>query len=133
MASNESGGGITGGIRSVGEGVRAGIGILTAFKEAIEETIEEAMDRGDLRPERAKAALGAAMGRAQDAVEEVRERMDVIPRRELDDLRAEVAELRRRLDALEASGRAPGTGPTVDADIVDDGGTGAGGPRPGGA
>ena len=120
MADNQSGGGITGGIRSVSEGLRAGIGVLTAFKEAIEETIEEAMDRGDLRPERAKAALGAAMGRAQDAVEEVRERIDVIPRREFDDLRAEVAELRRRLAALEATG----TGPTVDADIVDDGGTG---------
>jgi polyhydroxyalkanoate synthesis regulator phasin len=122
MSSQQSGGtGGGGGIRSVGEGLRAGIGILTAFKEAIEETIEEAVSRGDLRPDRAKAALGAAMDRAQDTVSDVRERLDMVPRRDFEALQAEVAELRRRLDRLESSSRAPG-GPTLDADIVDEGG-----------
>ena len=35
---------------SIGEGLRAGIGILSAFREAIEETIEEAVERNDLNP-----------------------------------------------------------------------------------
>ncbi|HEU0054192.1 MAG TPA: hypothetical protein VFQ39_13490 [Longimicrobium sp.] len=91
-------------IPSIGEGLKAGIGVLTAFKEAIEETIKEASDRGDLAPERAKGALGAAMNRAQEAVEGVRERLDVLPRRDFDALRAEVAELRARLDTLDGGG-----------------------------
>ena len=90
---------------SIGEGIRAGVGVLTALKEAIEETIQETVDRGDLRPERAKEFLSGALHRAQDAVGDVRERLDFVPRKEMDDLRAELAELRRRVDALE--GRAP--------------------------
>jgi polyhydroxyalkanoate synthesis regulator phasin len=82
----------------IGEGIRTGIGVLTAFKEAIEETLQEAVDRGDLKPERAKQALNDALGRAQEAVGDVRGRMDWVSRREFDELRAEVAELRRRLD-----------------------------------
>ncbi|HEX8244334.1 MAG TPA: hypothetical protein VF541_12580 [Longimicrobium sp.] len=89
---------------SIGEGIRAGIGILTAFKEAIEETIDEAVVSNDLRPERAKEALTGALGRAQEAIGDVRERLDVVPRREFDALRAEVEELRRRLDRLDGGG-----------------------------
>lgn len=89
---------------SIGEGIRAGIGILTAFKEAIEETIDEAVVSNDLRPERAKEALSGALGRAQEAFGDVRERLDVVPRREFDALRAEVEELRRRLDRLDGGG-----------------------------
>ena len=92
-------------VPGVGEGLRAGIGILTAFKEAIEETIQEASSRGDLSPDRARGALGTAMTRAQEAVEEVRERLDVVPRREFDALRAEVEALRRRVEALEGGRR----------------------------
>lgn len=88
----------------IGEGLRAGIGILTAFKEAIEETLEEAAERNDLRPERAKEALSGALTRAQDALGDVRERLDVVPRRDFDALRAEVDELRRRLDRLDGGG-----------------------------
>ena len=90
---------------SIGEGIRAGVGVLTALKEAIEETIQETVDRGDLKPERAKEFLSGALHRAQDAVGDVRERLDFVPRKELDDLRTELAELRRRVDALE--GHAP--------------------------
>ena len=61
---------------SIGEGLRAGIGILTAFKEAIEETIDEAAARNDLRPERAKEALTGALSRAQGAFDDVRERLE---------------------------------------------------------
>jgi polyhydroxyalkanoate synthesis regulator phasin len=88
----------------IGEGLRAGIGILTAFKEAIEETIDEAAERNDLRPERAKEALSGALTRAQGAFDDVRERLDVVPRREFEALRLEVDELRRRLDRLEGGG-----------------------------
>lgn len=93
---------------SIGEGIRSGVGVLTAFKEAIEETIQEANARGDLSPDRAKQFLGDALHRAQETVGEVRERLDLVPRKEFEALQAEVAELRRRLDALE--GRAPSDG-----------------------
>jgi polyhydroxyalkanoate synthesis regulator phasin len=86
---------------SIGAGIRSGIGVLTAFKEAIEETIQEANSRGDLSPDRAKQFLGDALHRAQDAVGEVRDRLEWVPRRDFDALQVEVAELRRRLDALE--------------------------------
>lgn len=101
--SDESQGG--GGRRlSIGEGIRSGIGVLTAFKEAIEETIQEATDRGDLSPERAKGFLGDALHRAQDAVVDVRDRLDFVPRREFEALLTQVEELQRRLDALEGKG-----------------------------
>lgn len=89
---------------SIGEGIRTGVGVLTAFKEAIEESIQEANARGDLSPERAKQFLGDAMNRAQDAVGDVRERLEWVPRKEFDALQAEVAELRRRLDGLTGGG-----------------------------
>ncbi|HEX9938604.1 MAG TPA: hypothetical protein VGB15_15810 [Longimicrobium sp.] len=88
----------------IGEGLRAGIGILSAFREAIEETIEEAVERNDLNPDRAKTALSGALERAQGVFDDVRERVDVVPRREFDALKAEVEELRRRLDRLDGGG-----------------------------
>jgi polyhydroxyalkanoate synthesis regulator phasin len=98
MAEEQRGG------TGIGEGLRAGIGILTAFKQAIEETIEDAAERNDLRPERAREALSGALTRAQDAFDDVRERLDVVPRRELDALREEIEELRRRVARLEGGG-----------------------------
>jgi polyhydroxyalkanoate synthesis regulator phasin len=94
---------------SIGEGIRSGVGVLTAFKEAIEETIQEASSRGDLSPDRARQFLGDALHRAQDAVGEVRERLEWVPRKEFDALQAEVAELRRRLDALAGTGSTDAT------------------------
>jgi polyhydroxyalkanoate synthesis regulator phasin len=90
---------------SIGEGIRSGIGVLTAFKEAIEETIQEDNARGDLSPDRAKQFLGEALHKAQETVGEVRERLEWVPRKEFETLQAEVAELRHRLDALQ--GRRP--------------------------
>ncbi len=89
---------------SIGEGIRSGVGVLAAFKEAIEETIQEANARGDLSPDRAKQFLGDALHRAQETVGEVRERLEWVPRKEFEALQAEVAELRRRLDALGGRG-----------------------------
>jgi polyhydroxyalkanoate synthesis regulator phasin len=86
---------------SIGEGIRSGVGVLTAFKEAIEETIQEANARGDLSPDRAKQFLGDALHRAQETVGEVRERLEWVPRKEFEALQAEVAQLRSRLDALQ--------------------------------
>jgi polyhydroxyalkanoate synthesis regulator phasin len=96
---------------SIGEGIRSGIGVLTAFKEAIEETIQEANARGDLSPDRARQFLGDALHKAQETVGEVRERLEWVPRKEFEALQAEVADLRRRLDALQ--GRPLSGGETV--------------------
>ena len=52
--------------KKVSDGIREGLGVLSAFKDALEETIVEARQRGDLSPERAKRALRAAMSRAQE-------------------------------------------------------------------
>lgn len=112
----------------IGEGLRAGIGILAAFKEAVEETFQEAVNRGDMKPDRASAAVQDAMRRAQEAFGDVRGRLDVVPRREFDDLRteleavrAELAELRTRMSTVEASGadRDRGSGPDASGIIVD--------------
>lgn len=89
---------------SIGEGIRSGVGVLTAFKEAIEETLQEANARGDLSPDRAKQFLGDALNRAQETVGEVRERLEWVPRKEFEALQAEVAALRARLDALQGRG-----------------------------
>jgi polyhydroxyalkanoate synthesis regulator phasin len=80
------------------EGVRAVTGILGALRDAVEQTFDDLKDRGDISPERAKEAARDTMRRAQDAVEEVRERLEFVPRREFDALRDEVAELRRTFE-----------------------------------
>lgn len=92
------------------EWVRATTGILSAFKEAIEETIDDLRERGEVGPDRAKEAVRSTMRRAQQAVDDTKDRLDFVPRRELDDLRTEVAELRSRVAALEgrkAAGEIP--------------------------
>lgn len=103
MSQDAQGGGRR--LPSIGEGLRSGIGVLTAFKEAIEETIQEAGSRGDLSPERAKHFLGDALHRAQETVGDVRDRLDFVPRREFEAVLREVEELQRRVDALEGKPR----------------------------
>lgn len=90
----------------VREGIRAGLGILSALKDAVEETVQDMLDRGELSPERAREAVRTTMDRAQSAFDEARTRLDFVPRREFDVLQEQVADLRRRVDRLEA----PGTG-----------------------
>jgi polyhydroxyalkanoate synthesis regulator phasin len=107
----------TSGMGGIGEGIRSGLGILNAFKEAIEETIQEAVERGDLSPDRARQTMREATRRMQEGFGEARERFDFASRREYDELREEFDELRRRVEVLEAT--APGGAPAAGAETYD--------------
>ena len=97
--------------RKVSDGIREGLGVLSALKDAFEETIVEAR-RGDLSPERGKQALSLAMSRAQEVVDEARERLDGVPQREFDLLKERVDGLEVRLKNLEhRAGEDPGAEP----------------------
>jgi polyhydroxyalkanoate synthesis regulator phasin len=121
------------------ESVRAVSGVIGAFKDAIEQTFNDLSERGDIAPDRARDAARDAMKRAQDAVEEMRTRVDFVTRREFDELKAEIAALRTQVDshathgghhAHGAAGSAPqppGTGGTG----TGSGGTSAGTGSPG--
>lgn len=91
------------------EGVRQGLGVLSAFKEAIEETLSEVRERGDLSPERARAAMKDALHRAQAVAGEAREKVDFVGRKEFDALKDRVDELWARMSAGSGGGPA-GTG-----------------------
>jgi len=86
----------------VSEGIRQGIGVLSAFKEALEETIQDARDRGDLSADRAKQVMKEALERAQTAAGDAKERFDFVHKTEFDALREEVEVLRARVAVLEA-------------------------------
>ena len=86
----------------VADGIKQGIGVLSAFKDAIEETIVQARERGDLTPERAKEALRSALARAQDAAGDAGDRLDLVSQKDFDLLEAQVNEMRGRLEALES-------------------------------
>jgi polyhydroxyalkanoate synthesis regulator phasin len=101
------------------EGVRAVTGFLAALKDAIEETIRDVRDTGDLDPNRAKEAMKSTMRRAQDAVDNVADRLDFVPRKDFDVLREEVAALRLRVTELE--NRSGGGGSTGARTIPVDG------------
>lgn len=90
----------------VSDGIRQGIGVLSAFKDALEETIQEARDRGDLSTDRAKEVMKSALQKAQSAAGNARERFDFVTQSELEDLESQVADLRTRVERLE---RRPGT------------------------
>ncbi len=89
------------------EGVRAVTGMLAALKDAIEETIDDIKVRGDLDPDRAKQAAKDTMNRAQEKFDEMRERVDFVPRKEYEALRAEMDALRARVAALETRHAGP--------------------------
>ncbi len=90
----------------VSEGIRQGIGVLSAFRDALEETINEAKERGDLSPDRAKQVMTDALHKAQEAAGGARERLDFVAQKEFDVLRAEVERLRARVEILERAGGA---------------------------
>lgn len=95
------------------DGVRQGLGVLSAFKEAIEETLSEARERGDLNPDRARSAMKSALHRAQEVAGDARERLDFVSRREFESLRDRVEELWRKVEGREPP--AGGTGSAPDA------------------
>ena len=92
----------------VSEGIRQGIGILSAFKDALEETIQEARERGDLSSDRAKQVMKGALHKAQTAAGSAKERFDFVTQSEFDGLRAVVDEVRERVAKLERRGQGPG-------------------------
>ena len=87
----------------MGGGIRQGIGVLSAFKEALEETIQEARERGDFSTERAKEAMKGALSKAQSAASEARERLDFVSQNEFDALRGAVDAIVERVAGLEQS------------------------------
>ena len=89
------------------EGVRAVTGMLAALKDAIDETINDIKVRNDLDPSRAKQAAKDTMSRAQEAFDDMKERVDFVPRKEYDALRAEVDALRARVAAIETKHAGP--------------------------
>ena len=82
------------------DGIRQGIGVLSAFKDALEETIQEARDRGDLSTDRAKEVMKEALDRAQSAAEDAKEKLDFARQAEVDGLNDTVVTLKASLDAL---------------------------------
>ena len=87
----------------MGDGIRSGIGVLAAFKDALEETIQEARERGDLSSDRAKEVVKEALNRAQTAASGARERLDLVNHTELEALTGAVEALRERVSVLERS------------------------------
>lgn len=85
----------------VSDGVKQGIGVLSAFKDALEETINEARERGDLSPEHAKEVMKDALHKAREAAEGARERFDFVSQKEFDTLTAMVEDVKARVTALE--------------------------------
>jgi polyhydroxyalkanoate synthesis regulator phasin len=83
------------------DGIKEGIGVLSAFKDAIEETIQEARERGDLSRDGAKRVMKDALGKAQSAASGARERLDFAHQTEVDALAETVQALRTRVAALE--------------------------------
>jgi|SRR5688572_13842071 polyhydroxyalkanoate synthesis regulator phasin len=89
------------------DGIKQGIGVLSAFKDALEETIQEARERGDLSTDRAKSVMKDALGRAQTAASGAREKLDFVHQSELDALRAQIEALQNRVELLEGRFSAP--------------------------
>lgn len=85
----------------VSDGIKQGIGVLSAFKDALEETINEARERGDLSSDRAKEVMKTALHRAQEAAEGAKERLDFVHQKDFDALSSAVDEIRARVGALE--------------------------------
>lgn len=105
-SGGKDGGSKKGARAKVGDGIRQGIGVLSAFKEALEETIHEARERGDISTDKAKEVMKGALDRAQAAASEARERFDFATQADLDTLEKGVEDLKGRVSALEEKVRA---------------------------
>jgi polyhydroxyalkanoate synthesis regulator phasin len=108
---NHRGEGAGRGSARIGDGIRQGIGVLSALKDALDETIQEARDRGDLSAERARQVMKEALEKAQSAAGEARERLDFAQQGDLEALSSAVEAMGARVAALEAHVfGAPGAG-----------------------
>ena len=96
----------------VTDGIRQGLGVLGALKDALDEAITEARDRGDLSPDRAKEAVRSALHKVQEAAGEAKDRLDIVSRKDFEHLREQVDELKVRLENLERrAAQGPGAWP----------------------
>jgi polyhydroxyalkanoate synthesis regulator phasin len=107
----------------VSDGIRQGIGVLSAFRDALEETINEARERGDLSSDRAKQVMKNALHRAQEAAEGAKERLDFVSQKEFDALVEAVERIKERLDALEGRSGMSGHSDAAGNPEAGDGGT----------
>jgi polyhydroxyalkanoate synthesis regulator phasin len=104
--TGEARGGTAGGAQGggrMGDGIRQGIGVLSAFKDALEETIQEARERGDLSSDRAKEVMKDTLAKAQTAAEGAREKLDFANQAEMEAVRSAIDAVRERVGALEES------------------------------
>lgn len=95
----------------VSDGIKQGIGVLSAFRDALEETINEARERGDLSTDRAKEVMKSALHKAQEAAEGAKERLDFVAQKDFEALSEAVESIRDRVTALEARFRDGDGGP----------------------
>lgn len=86
----------------VSDGIKQGIGVLSAFKDALEETIQEAKDRGDISTERAKEVMKSALHKAQEAAGEAKDRLDLVTQKDFDGLKDAVDVIKEQVSSLEA-------------------------------
>ncbi len=84
-------------------GIRQGMTMLSAIKDAIEETLNEAKERGDLSPDRAKEVMRSTLEKAQAKADEARESFDFVKQKEFDGLKGVVDGLKERLRSVERS------------------------------
>ncbi len=85
----------------VSDGIKQGMSVLNAMKDAIEETIKEAKERGDLSQERAKEVMKSGLAKAQQGMESAREALDFVSQNEFEGLRTKVDELKDRVRNIE--------------------------------
>ena len=85
----------------VSDGIKQGLGVLSAFRDALEETIQEAKERGDLSTDRAREVMKEALEKAQSAAEGAKERLDFVTQKEFDGLSGAVDVIKERVSALE--------------------------------
>ena len=90
-----------GGSEDIKAGIRQGLGMLAAMKDAIEETLKEAKERGDLTPERAKDVMRSTLEKAQEKAGEAREALDFVKQKEFEALKELVERLDIRVTDIE--------------------------------
>lgn len=86
---------------AIKSGIRQGLGMLSAMKDAIEETLNEARERGDLTPERAKEVMRSTLEKAQEKAGEARDAIDFVRQKELEAVKNLVEELQARVSDIE--------------------------------